>query len=296
VKLLSDFDGVWTYPDAEGAAHGAALDAALLALAAEGDKDAVRAWITEARAAIRKSPERWGWSAGGRLSAFADEDPFTEHGALLHYIEEHRHEPLPRLLLAAIEKEGRTLHGFGGKAHVAGVREVESQRGPGITPDAAAAGRALLAAGVDIVVVSNSSTDKLRRWFEHAGVPASVHPEHQPGALRLRGSARKFVLAQGAGEAIEAGGLRIDIARPHYAAALGEETPDAIVGDVFSIDLALPLALKRREPGWSKVRLFWLVHAYTPERMRQAIGSLAAEIEAVENGLPGVVEKLLAGR
>jgi len=296
MKLLSDFDGVWTYPDAEGAAHGAALDAALLAIASEGDRAAVRTWIGEARAAIRRAPERWGWSAAGRLSAFADEDPFTEHGALLHYIDAHRNEPLPAQLVAAIEREGGTLDAFGGTAHVAGVGEVESRRGPGITADAAAAGRALLAAGAEIVVVSNSGTGKLARWFAHAGLPATVHPARQPGALRLRGSAQKFVLAEGPGEAIDAGGLRVEVARPHYAAVLAEEAPDAVVGDVFSIDLALPLALKRREPAWRNVRLFWLVHPYTPERMRLAIGSLGDEVEPVEGGLPGVVDKLTAPR
>src|SRR2546425_3815475 len=80
MQLLSDFDGVWTYPDQEGAAHGAALDASLLAAAGDADRDAARAWIAEARRAVRSAPERWGWSAAGRLSAFADEDPFTEHG------------------------------------------------------------------------------------------------------------------------------------------------------------------------------------------------------------------------
>jgi hypothetical protein len=296
MKLLSDFDGVWTYPDAEGAAHGAALDAALLALAAEGQREAMRTWIAEARRVIRLAPERWGWSAAGRLSAFADEDPFTEQGALLHYIESHRHEPLPALLVAEIEKQGRTLDSVSGQAHVTGVREVEERRGPGITPDAGAAGRALLAAGVEIAVVSNSPTTKLLRWFEHAGVPTCVHPERRPGALRLRGSARKFVLSEGTGEAIEVGGLRVDISRPHYAAVLAEEAPGAVVGDVFSIDIALPLALKRREPGWSNVRLFWLVHPYTPARMRRAVAELGREVEPIENGLPGVVEKLLAHR
>ena len=37
MKLLSDFDGVWTYPEAEGVAHGAELEAALMAGVGEGD-------------------------------------------------------------------------------------------------------------------------------------------------------------------------------------------------------------------------------------------------------------------
>ena len=294
MKLLSDFDGVWTYPEAEGVAHGAELEAALLAGVGEGEREAARAWIARARQALRAEPSRWGWSVAGRISAFADEDPFTEHGALLHYMEEARaRDPLAALLAAAAEASAGSLDGLGGRAHVAGVQRVEAGRGPGIMPGAAEAGRAMLARDVEVVVVSNSGTDKLGRWFAHANLPFRVHPERAPRALRLRGSAKKFVLAPGAGETIDAGGLRVDVARPHYEAVLREERPDAVVGDVFSLDLSLPLALKRREPEWRSVRLFWLVHPYTPERMRRAIAALPdGEVEAVEGGLAGVAARL----
>jgi len=302
MKLLSDFDGVWTYPDAEGAAHGAELDAALADLVDAAERERTLLWIARARAAVRAAPTRWGWSIAGRISAFADEDPFTEHGALLHYLDEQRaHDALAAKLVAAIEASGKTLDAFGGEAHVRGVRQVEASRGPGITQAAAGAGRALLEAGVEIVVVSNSGTEKLQRWFEHARLPTRVHPERAPGALRLRGSARKFVLAPGAGDALAVGSLTVDVARPDYARVLAEEVPDAVVGDVFSIDLALPLAMKRRDPAWRHVRLFWLVHPYTPERMTRALAGVAGEksvppeVEPVEGGLAAVAKRLLAG-
>ncbi len=295
MKLLSDFDGVWTLPQEEGAAHGAALDAALLAAAGESNHDAVRDWIAGARSAVRADPVRWGWSVAGRLSAFADEDPFTEHGALLHYLHAHQdRDPVAELLAEAIERSGETLEAFGFDAHLAGVRQVEARRGPGIPVAAADAGRRMLAQGLEIVVVSNSSTDKLQRWFAHAQVPARVHPERADHELRLRGSAGKFLLAPGHEDTLGAGGLTVDVARPYYEAALREEAPDAIVGDVFSLDLALPLALKRREPSWKHVRLFWLLHSYSPERMQRELAKLPeGEVEAVQGGLAAVAERLL---
>jgi hypothetical protein len=75
---------------------------------------------------------------------------------------------------------------------------------------------------------------------------------------------------------------------------LREERPDAIVGDVFSLDLALPLALKRRDAGWRNVRLFWLVHPYSPDRVRRALATLPdGDVEIIEKGLPGVADRLL---
>ena len=294
MKLLSDFDGVWTYPDEEGAAHGAELDAALEALVPEGDRAQVRDWIAFARLAVRAEPTRWGWVSAGRISAFADEDTFTEHGALLHYLHARRDsDPLAARLFAAAEALGTSLDSFGGRCHVAGVQKVEARRGPGILEAAAAAGRAMLARGTEIVVVSNSGTEKLDRWFQAAQVPARVHPEKVAGALRLRGSARKFGLAPGAGQPLAVGDLVVDVARPDYEKVLREERPDAIVGDVFSLDLALPLALKRRDPAWRDVRLFWLLHPYTPDRMKRQVASLPnGEVEAVEGGLPTVSERL----
>jgi len=295
MKLLSDFDGVWTSSDQEGIANGAALDAALEDMLGEEDREPVRAWVARARAALRAEPTRWGWSTAGRISAFADEDPFTEHGALLHYLDAARSsDPLASRLAAAVEEREGSLGALGGRAHLVGVRAVEARRGPAITADAARAGRELLAGGIEVVVVSNSGTEKLKRWFDHAGLPNRIHPDHADGTIRLRGSARKFVLAPEGADTFAAGGISVDVARPHYEAVLREERPDAIVGDVYSLDIALPLALKRREPEWRKLRLFWLLQPYSPERVRRGLGTLQeGDVETIQGGLPGVADRLL---
>src|SRR5260221_530440 len=65
MKLLSDFDGVWTSPGAEGLAHGVELDEALLAVAEPRDRDVVRERIAAARRAVRAAPTRWGRTSCG---------------------------------------------------------------------------------------------------------------------------------------------------------------------------------------------------------------------------------------
>src|SRR5205085_10734104 len=79
MRLLSDFDGVWTNPEAEARAQGELLERTLIAWAAPGQHDAVASWLAEARAAIRREPMRYGWAPRGRLSAFSDEDAFAGH-------------------------------------------------------------------------------------------------------------------------------------------------------------------------------------------------------------------------
>lgn len=294
MKLLSDFDGVWTNPTAEAVAQGEFLEQTLLAWTAAEGRDRASEWLRLARDHVRGEPSRYGWAPGGRLSAFADEDPFTAHSALLHYLHlKAADDPVARDLHAAVLSNGfADLDRFGGHTHQQGVERVARERGPGILPDATAAGRRMLEVGVEIVVVSNSGTDKLARWFEHAGLPAAVHPERQDRALRLRGSARKFELDPAGSDLLEVGALAVDVARPAYAEILAAERPDAVVGDVFSLDLALPLALKRRDPKWREVRLFWLLHPYTPDRIRREIGLHAREIEPLEGGLAALAREL----
>src|SRR5688500_14387519 len=87
MKLLSDFDGVWTNPNAEGVAQGEYVDRTLAGWTS--DPGRATEWIHAARQATRKEPTRWGWLSNGRMSAFADEDLFIQHSALIHYVHDH---------------------------------------------------------------------------------------------------------------------------------------------------------------------------------------------------------------
>lgn len=297
MRLLSDFDGVWTHPREEARAQGAVLDGQLVAWMPEAQRAAAGELLAKARTEVRTAPERYGWAPGGRLSAFGDEDPFAEHSGLLYWLHVHAAStPLAAAMADAVRAHGHeSLESFGGWTHKEGVQQVEGARGPAILPAAADAGRALLGAGIEIVLVSNSGTDKLVRWFTHAGVPNTVHPERPAGALWLRGGARKFVLEAGASDPLSLGGLMIESRRPFYEEILREEQPQAVVGDVFSLDLALPLVLRRREPAWRDVRLFWLARDYASAMVRRQLETHAPEVEIVEDGLEGVAARLMRG-
>jgi len=297
--LLSDFDGVWTDPEAEARVQGELLERTLTGWATKGKRAAVAKWLVDARAAIRREPMRYGWAPGGRLSAFSDEDAFAGHSALLHYLHVRRDDDATaRALIEASAAHGfETLEHLGMAMHARAVEQVMRERGPAILPAAAAAGHRMLAAGIEVVVVSNSSVEKLATWFAHAGLPATRHPERAPGALRLRGGARKFELDATGSDPLELGKVRLETARPSYGAVLAEERPDAVVGDVFSLDLSLPLVLKRRDPAWRRVRLFWLVYPHTPRWLaREVERSTAGEVEAIAGGLARVAAILTAGK
>ena len=198
-------------------------------------------------------------------------------------------DPVARAMCESWTARGRALEEAGAESHAAGVARVVSMRGPAMVPAAGETGRAMLAAGVEVVVVSNSPNAKLAEWFAHAGLDAVGHPERRAGAFRLRGGSRKFEIDADRHAPLHLGDLAIETARPAYERVLREERPDAVIGDVFSLDLALPLRLRRTEPEWRDLRILWLLQPYTPRWLRARVEAHAGgEVECVEGGLAGV--------
>jgi hypothetical protein len=69
---------------------------------------------------------------------------------------------------------------------------------------------------------------------------------------------------------LDVGGRRVLVDRPRYRALIEEEQPDLVIGDVFSLDLALPLHLARTEPAtFGGIRLYLRTRDYTPDWSRQ---------------------------
>ena len=56
MRLVSDFDGVWTFPAAEAEAQGEILDGLLEAALPEAMRAGGRDWIGAARAAVAAEP------------------------------------------------------------------------------------------------------------------------------------------------------------------------------------------------------------------------------------------------
>jgi hypothetical protein len=89
VKILSDFDGVWTDQAHEARNVKLFLIAEAARLARVPEHDA-RAHFAAFEAEVFAEPHRHGWAPDGRITAYIDEDPFCEANALARYIETSR--------------------------------------------------------------------------------------------------------------------------------------------------------------------------------------------------------------
>lgn len=256
-KILSDFDGVWTDAELEAAALSRQLAescAALLGL----DLSSVEADLAAFRREVQAAPHAFGWAPDGRISAFADEDPLCEVAGLCALVAaaERGHA---RRYRDAIEARWPSVQVFAEHGFVTAMTRFRAEHPPTIAPDARDQLHAVTEAGAEVVVVSNSEPAKLEAWFGAAGIDAGEGPGHE---LRIRGSAGKQVL--GSDLAIDVRGRRVHVDRPRYREAIEQERPHLVIGDVFSLDLALPHAMREHGHPAAPRTLALRRHRHTP--------------------------------
>jgi len=304
LRILSDFDGVFTEPSAEAGRVREHFRDALVRLTRLGP-DGVDRLFEAADREIAARPGKHGWIESGRITAFADEDLFIRNNALAAIFDAEAEGTGPGVAHAAgidPAELARALEGlraegfpaFTGVAQWAFVettRETREGKHDPMEPDSARALRGWVEAGHDVVVVSNSGTDRVLDLLARSGVDAANDEwggagTRAAGHVRVRGGARKFQLGA-TPAALAAAGREMDVSRPTYEKILREERPDAVIGDVFSLDLALPLHLARSEPAaFPGLRLYLRARHYTPAWSREwfaAGGEGTARVAAIES-------------
>jgi FMN phosphatase YigB (HAD superfamily) len=260
VKILSDFDGVWTdqVHEAEGVKRFLVAETARLARASV---DETREHFERFEARVKAEPARFGWAPDGRITAYVDEDPFCEANAIAMYLQQARDDSTAQRYAAAILADGfGTLTKFADHCFLTATSTFRAEHPPALVPRAREMYEALVAAGAEIVVVSNSSAEKIVGWFRQIGLEASDGPS---GPLRVRGSAGKFVIGS-SDRSIAVGARRIFVDRPKYLSVIVEEDPDIVIGDVFSLDLALPHVLRSEGDPRAPDALVLRRHPHTP--------------------------------
>lgn len=247
-RILVDFDGVWTTVDGQAAAVDAARGRQLTGLSGLPPSH-VAACEAAVAAALTDGPLEHGWRLDGRLTAYADEDPFLRHNALCCGIGilAGRGEPACRELRDALLARGHAdLGALGSAIFLEASHDYLADHGHDLLPAAPDVLRALLALA-DVTFCTNFAPDAVAHSWEPRGF-AFAGPQATPG-LHLRGAARKQVLTADPPRQETFGARPVAVDRGHYREALAVERPDVVVGDVFSLDLALPLVMGREEPA-----------------------------------------------
>ncbi|MEO0649643.1 MAG: hypothetical protein AAFZ65_03050 [Planctomycetota bacterium] len=278
IKILSDFDGVWTDQvlEARGVRDFMIAEAARLARIpsnrAVDDFDRFEA-------ALRANPGAHGWAPDGRITAYVDEDPFCVGNAIAAWIERAEGELEARYRAGVRDGGFESMNAFADHCFFTATGHFRAMHPPALVPDAKAVFEQLVEVGAEVVVVSNSQPSKLIDWFRNSGIDAGEDAGH---ALRVRGSAAKFVL--GATDAtITVAGRPVFVDRPSYRAIIEAEAPDLVIGDVFSLDLALPHVMRTEGAAGAPRELVLRRHRHTPAWIAEgrAEGAIDHVVESV---------------
>jgi len=276
-KILSDFDGVWTDQANEAAAvRRFAIDelSRICEVPRERAADEYAAFVEH----VTATPHEHGWAPDGRISAYVDEDPLCESSAVCRWLAIADDPRAVRIRAALAEAGFAEVVAFSEHLFHGGVAVFRTEHPPWIVPDARAMLDALHERGAEVVVVSNSASDKLVAFFAAAGIDASEDEGHE---LRVRGSAGKWKL--GGHDTISVAGRSIFVDRPLYRTLVADEAPDLIIGDVFSLDLAMPHVMRTAGHAGAPRLLALRRHPHTPSWVleRRADGAIDAVVDRV---------------
>lgn len=279
MKILSDFDGVWTDPTLEAESVKLFLAAEAARMAGVAPEEAL-VHFREYEARVKSAPHRYGWAPDGRITAYVDEDPFCVPNSIACYVEEGAEEHTRRYRAAVLDGGFESLTAFADHCFHTAAGDYRRQHPPALVPGTAEVLHELHARGAEVVVVSNSPAEKIVGWFTSVGADAGVSGEHD---LRVRGQAGKQTLGPG-DRTIEVAGRPIYVDRPMYALVIEEEDPDVIIGDVFSLDLALPHVLRRAGRSAAPSELILRRQGHTPAWIldTRAEGAIDRVVDGVE--------------
>ncbi len=253
MRILSDFDGVWTDQAGEAQAiqRAFARDAAPL-VGLSGD-EAFEQFLSFYRATLAQPAEN-GWWPRGHLTAFVDEDELLATGAVAHWLDRGEvGDPgalgdAPDRWRQGIRRGGfENVEALANQSFGPAMRKYLESGAHGLVPEAREVVDELRRQGRDLVVVSNSPTPKLAAMFAAIGV-------QEEGGVRFVGDARKWWI-EDPGPTMSVAGRIVHLDRPLYREILLAEEPSLVIGDVASLDLSMGSALRARGELSADMRL-----------------------------------------
>lgn len=292
--FLTDFDGVWTNPSAELAAVHATVRGELGCM---GDISAaeMEEVYADFRRAVLARPDHHGWRLDGKLSSYVDEDYFAVPTSIGQYVDEAPCA-MSRRLREAVLQEWDSVLAFLDHCYHSTCSRFREQVEHDLTEGAERVLQWLLREEVDVVFATNAPAEKVIDWFAHHGYAVADGRATEPGEMPLRvyGRSGKQWLGD-SGRTLDFAGRPVHVDRPQYREILARESPDLVVGDVLSLDLAQPIALRvDGAPGAPReVGVMHLRH--TPDWVLDSVGEGPAAVDhlvAHVTALPRIVNRL----
>lgn len=275
VKLISDFDGVWTNQEAEAVYVWNYMVKSIASLIGD-TPESVNNILLECKKEMDRTPYEYGWFYDGSVAAYYQEDPFGDNNAIFDFINRaastksysNFKQKLAAIKLAIEKKLNMKCAAYSNDCFTRSTSQFKLEGKLKPVETAGEIVKELNAMGVEIVVVSNSKTEKIEHLFRKAGQSVTNDRSIKRGRLHAIGDAKKFVINDKFTELPQStkitGRFNVSLRRENYFNILLKEKPDYVIGDVFSLDLALPLYLRLNDERFSGLKVVQKVHNHTP--------------------------------
>ena len=306
IKLISDFDGVWTNQEIEAGYVWKFIVKRISEISRFSQKE-VEGLLTDCKREMDKTPYEFGWVNNGYTACYYQEDPFGDNNAIIDYIDKHSSKSsysnykqnLAEIKEAILKKtNNKTLLHFSNECFVKSTTQFKLEGKLKPVSTAGTIIKELNNKGVEIVVASNSKTEKIEHLFRKAGHKVTNEKSIVRGKLHARGDAQKFVIDPSFTDIPEmlviTKKYQPDLRRKKYFNILLEEKPDYVIGDVFSLDLALPVHLRLNDTRFKNLKVIQKIQPHTPGWVKDYLGSkelkgIAFMVDSIDE-LPSLIK------
>lgn len=275
VKLVSDFDGIWTNQEHE-AEFVYKWYIKKLSTILSKPESYIESLFEKAKVEMNKAPYKYGWKYNGGISSFFGEDPYGDNNAVFDYFDiicENNSgnsftKEISQLRDSVLNAGYESLYKFGNELFHESTTEFKEKGFLNPCSNAKAVLEKLIIQKVEVVVASNSNTNKIEYLFSKMGYAPSNSNSPERKNFHARGNSMKFAIEPTYTELPDKLDIneiyKADLRRPCYHKVLIEEKPDFVIGDVFSLDIALPLFLRLNNKDFSKLRVIQKIQKHTP--------------------------------
>lgn len=302
MKLVSDFDGIWTNQANEAVYVWEYIVNYLCELSGK-DKSFIDETLRLCKEEMNKEPHLYGWYNGGKIAAYYHEDPFGDNNAIFDFVNKTGITDVTdftkkvKIIRDAILTKYKSLAEFSQDCFYLSTSKFKEEGKLNAVNETASIVDKLISSGTEIIIVSNSKTTKIEYVFDKAGIKAG---NSEDSIVKVRGDAMKFAVDNTFTELPEDLKINDDVSvplrRPSYYKILSEEKPDFVIGDVFSLDLALPLYLRMNDKSFSNLKVIQRVQTYTPDWVKEYLSKnefkgIAYMVDSV-NEVPDLFSKI----
>ena len=292
--FVSDFDGVWTNPKKELQSVHDTVKSHLLEISG-WSKSKVEEVYAAFGQEVFQSPKNYGWRIEGRFSSFVDEDYFAVPTSIAQYIDDAPCDDA-RSLKNLILKDFDSVLAFVDTCYLSSCESFRDKVSHDLVDGSESVLRWLIDNNVQIVFATNAPYEKVRDWLGEYDLEVADARDNnfKSSPIRVYGRSGKQHLAENS-KILNFGGRPVFCDRPEYLSILAEENPDFVLGDVLSLDLSQPIAMRVNSHSSAPFAVGIMDLPHTPDWVLESVGEGPEKVDYLVShvtSLPRIIQEI----